>query len=92
MARELERQWEQKLAEHRRLGEDYARFQHEQPRHLTATDRERIRALAADVPATPMARALVMLESIAGIMFIALVVSRLISMHVSSRREEPPPR
>jgi hypothetical protein len=51
VARELERQWEQKLAEHQRLEEDYARFRHEQPRHLTATDRERIRALAADVPA-----------------------------------------
>jgi DNA invertase Pin-like site-specific DNA recombinase len=51
VARELERQWEQKLAERRRLDEEYARFQHEQPRHLTAADRERIRALAADVPA-----------------------------------------
>lgn len=51
VARELERQWEQKLAERRRLEEEYARFQHEQPRHLTAADRERIRTLAADVPA-----------------------------------------
>jgi hypothetical protein len=32
------------------------------------------------VPVTPMARAIVMLESIAGIMYIALVVSRLINM------------
>jgi hypothetical protein len=38
------------------------------------------------LPATPMARALVMLESIAGIMFIALVVSRLISLNVHSQR------
>ena len=51
VARELERQWEQKLAEQQRLEEDYARFRHEQPRHLTAADRERIRALAADLPA-----------------------------------------
>src|SRR5262249_53081927 len=37
--------------ERQRLDEDYARFRHEQPRHLTAADRERIRALAADMPA-----------------------------------------
>lgn len=41
------------------------------------------------LPATPMARALVMLESIAGIMFIALVVSRLISLNVHSQRSKP---
>ena len=51
VARTLERQWEEKLIEKQRLDEEYARFQHEQPRHLTAADRERIRALAADVPA-----------------------------------------
>ena len=33
-----------------RLVEDYARFQAEQPRHLSASDRERIAALAADLP------------------------------------------
>ena len=38
------------------------------------------------VPATPMARGLVMLESFAGVMYIALVVSRLISMAVASRK------
>ena len=37
------------------------------------------------VPATPMARAIVMLESFAGVMYIALVVSRLISMGYRSR-------
>ena len=51
VARELERQWEQRLADQRRLDEEYSRFRHEQPRRLTAEDRERIRALAADVPA-----------------------------------------
>ena len=40
------------------------------------------------VPATPMARAIVMLESVAGIMYIALVVSRLISMAAIARRKE----
>jgi hypothetical protein len=38
------------------------------------------------VPVTPMARAFVMLESFAGVMFIALVVSRLVSMANTSRR------
>jgi hypothetical protein len=51
VARTLERQWEEKLAEAQRLEEDYARFGLEQPRHLTASDRERIGALATDLPA-----------------------------------------
>jgi DNA invertase Pin-like site-specific DNA recombinase len=50
VARELERQWEQKLAERRRLTEDYGRFQAEQPRHLSSAEREQIAALAADLP------------------------------------------
>jgi hypothetical protein len=41
------------------------------------------------MPVTPMARALVMLESFAGIMYIALVVSRLITLTGSVRREQP---
>jgi hypothetical protein len=51
VTRELERRWEEKLAEARRVEEDYARFQAEQPRELTAAERERIRALASDLPA-----------------------------------------
>lgn len=39
------------------------------------------------LPVTPMARALVMLESFAGIMYIALVVSRLISLSAAERKE-----
>lgn len=50
VARELERQWEQKLVEKQRLEEDHARFCVEQPRHLSESDRERIRTLAADLP------------------------------------------
>jgi DNA invertase Pin-like site-specific DNA recombinase len=50
VARELERQWEAKLAERQRLDEDYARFQAEQPRHLSAADRGRIEGLAKDLP------------------------------------------
>jgi hypothetical protein len=38
------------------------------------------------VPATPMARGIVMLEAFAGVMYIALVVSRLISMSVANRK------
>ena len=41
------------------------------------------------LPVTPMARALVMLESFAGIMYIALVVSRLITMTGNARGERP---
>jgi hypothetical protein len=40
------------------------------------------------VPVTPMARAIVMLESFAGVMYIALVVSRLIGMGTMSRGRE----
>jgi hypothetical protein len=39
------------------------------------------------LPVTPMARALVMLESFAGVMYIALVVSRLISLSAAERKE-----
>ena len=41
------------------------------------------------LPVAPMARALVMLESVAGIMYIALVVSRLINLSAAARRERP---
>ena len=43
------------------------------------------------LPATPMARALVMLESFAGIMYIALVVSRLINLTGQARKERQHP-
>jgi Ion channel len=43
------------------------------------------------MPVTPMARALVMLESFAGIMYIALVVSRLVSLAGAARRDRPQP-
>ena len=41
------------------------------------------------MPVTPMARALVMLESFTGVMYIALVVSRLISLTASARKTRP---
>ena len=40
------------------------------------------------LPVTPMARALVMLESFAGVLYIALVVSHLISLSAATRREQ----
>ena len=39
------------------------------------------------LPVTPMARGIVMLEAFAGVMYVAFVVSRLISMSVTARKE-----
>jgi DNA invertase Pin-like site-specific DNA recombinase len=50
VARELERRWEQALAEQRDLREQYDRFLAETPGPATEADRERIAALAADLP------------------------------------------
>jgi hypothetical protein len=50
VARQLERQWEEQLTRLRQVEDDYARFCQEQPRHLSAQDRQRIVALAADLP------------------------------------------
>ncbi len=51
VVRQLEKDWEAALAERQRLGEDYDRFAAARPRTLTAAERDRIRALAADIPA-----------------------------------------
>jgi hypothetical protein len=51
VARELERRWEEALREEQRLAEDYARFRRQQAAPLYDTDRQRIAALAADIPA-----------------------------------------
>jgi DNA invertase Pin-like site-specific DNA recombinase len=50
VARELERRWEEALREQRDLKEEYDRFRAEQPAVLSAADRRRIEALAADIP------------------------------------------
>lgn len=50
-ARALERAWEEKLTAQQRLEEEYHRFQREQPKLLTAGEREAIRRVAADIPA-----------------------------------------
>jgi DNA invertase Pin-like site-specific DNA recombinase len=50
VARELERRWEQALGEQRELKEEYDRFRAERPRELTAADRQRLEALAQDIP------------------------------------------
>jgi DNA invertase Pin-like site-specific DNA recombinase len=51
VARQLEHRWEESLREQRELQEAYDRFVREQPRQLTTTEREAIRALATDIPA-----------------------------------------
>jgi hypothetical protein len=50
VARELERRWEAALQAGRQLEEDYQRCQSEQPRGLSAQDRDAVRALAAHLP------------------------------------------
>lgn len=51
VARQLAREWEQKLAAEQNLCEDYRRFVAEKPRLLSADERESIRRLARDIPA-----------------------------------------
>ena len=49
-ARELERQWEQKLLEQRQGEDEYDRFRQEQPKDLSEDDRRLIRTLSEDIP------------------------------------------
>jgi DNA invertase Pin-like site-specific DNA recombinase len=51
VARSLERQWEQALAEQTRLEAEYDRFRREQPQALSSTEIAAIQLLAKDVPA-----------------------------------------
>jgi DNA invertase Pin-like site-specific DNA recombinase len=51
VVRQLEKDWEQALAAHQQLVEDYQRFTAAKPAVLSAADQETIRTLAADVPA-----------------------------------------
>jgi DNA invertase Pin-like site-specific DNA recombinase len=51
VARTLERQWEQALAEQTRLEDSHERFQREQPKALSPAEIAAIRFLATDVPA-----------------------------------------
>jgi DNA invertase Pin-like site-specific DNA recombinase len=51
VVRTLEAAWEEKLRLQRDVQEQYERFLIEQPRVLTSEEQERIRCLAADVPA-----------------------------------------
>ena len=51
VVRQLEKDWNEALAERQRLGEDYDRHLAARPRALTAAERDEIRALAADLPA-----------------------------------------
>jgi len=51
VARQLARAWEEKLAAHQQVEEEYRRFLARQPRLLSAAERDTIRQLAADIPA-----------------------------------------
>jgi DNA invertase Pin-like site-specific DNA recombinase len=51
MARSLERQWEQALAEEVRVQAEYERFLATQPRSLTSAEQDAIRRLTDDIPA-----------------------------------------
>jgi DNA invertase Pin-like site-specific DNA recombinase len=51
VVRQLEKDWNEALAERQRLGEDYDRHLAGRPRTLTAAERDQIRALAAGLPA-----------------------------------------
>src|SRR5262249_14806608 len=50
VARSLERAWEEKLQAERSMLEEHRRREEQQPRYLTAVERETIRSLAADLP------------------------------------------
>ncbi len=50
VARQLAKDWERKLAEEQGLKEEYQRFLVDKPRLLSASERESIRRLAADIP------------------------------------------
>jgi hypothetical protein len=51
VVRELEQRWENALNEERNAQEEYARFQQGRLSKLTASDRDRIKALSTDIPA-----------------------------------------
>jgi hypothetical protein len=50
VARTLEQQWEQALRDERQRQEEYERFVQQRPLELTDSERDRIRALANDLP------------------------------------------
>ena len=51
VVRQLEREWEERLAAQQQLDEEYHRFLRDQPRLLSETERAAIRHLASDIPA-----------------------------------------
>lgn len=51
VARQLAREWEEKLETQRKLQEDYRRFVREQPRPLSEAERKNIHRLARNIPA-----------------------------------------
>jgi DNA invertase Pin-like site-specific DNA recombinase len=51
VVRTLEQRWEEALRQERGLQEEYDRFVRDQPRQLSAAERDRIEVLATDIPA-----------------------------------------
>lgn len=51
VARQLAKDWEDKLAKEQRLKEEHQRFLADKPRLLSASEQDSIRSLAADIPA-----------------------------------------
>jgi len=51
VARQLEREWEEKLGTYQQVQEEYDRFVRTQPRTLTTAEREQIHNLVSDLPA-----------------------------------------
>ena len=50
VARQLAKEWEEKLKEQQQLQEEYQRFVHEQPQQLSAQERQAIQELANNLP------------------------------------------
>ena len=50
VARQLAKEWEEKLGAQQQLQEDYDRFLHRQPRPLSAAEQDAIRQLAENIP------------------------------------------
>lgn len=50
VARQLAKDWEEKLSAQQRLQEDYDRFLHQQPRPLAAAEQDAIQLLAENIP------------------------------------------
>ena len=86
VARTLEQRWEEALRQERALQEEYERFLQDQPRQLGAAERQRIQALARDIPALWQAPETTAAERKE---IVRLLVERVV-VHVHARSERVP--